>query len=84
MYFDLIYPWLQVNIAPDAASKLANDFSPAELEYFRKVVSCISYFVMLIISASYLLTCIVHMVSSLALYNESLSFCYQLNTNIIM
>ena len=59
MYFDLIYPWLQVNIAPDAASKLANDFSPAELEYFRKVVSCISYFVMLII---------LHCTCSLALY----------------
>ena len=56
MYFDLIYPLVQVNIAPDAASKLANDFSPAELEYFRKVVSCILYFVML------------HCTCSLALY----------------
>ena len=29
VHVDLLYPWLQVNIAPDAASKLANDFSPA-------------------------------------------------------
>ena len=36
-----MYPWLQVNIVPDAASKLANDFTAAELEYFRKVVSCV-------------------------------------------